>query len=406
MVLTKKLIGFLVAVIIVVFEITFIVKYYLPHSINLKIARNGIYMDNEHDPGLPSSMRINNEKKRTYFHGSQVGNTSSTKPNDTSELSYLSSSCSQLNFSVVSPLLEPNFVIKSSDLFLLVMIPSGIATSPFTARRNVIRSTWASRGLTSFLGTTWAHSWKRVFILGKSEKKLNNEIIQEADNFDDISVFNTLDNYNNLIIKTMSAFHWALNRVNPRFILKADDDVYIRLPYLISWLQEFGTKKFYGGDVKPDGTRVFRSDNKNFVAKDCLDLEFYPSYCSGPFYVLSSEALRSMFRSIHKFPAFPVEDAYIGLLAHDNKISPVKIPGFEFHGNLHGYGRCRWAWAMAIGHDLDDLQFAFIHQKLQETSKLPTAYLQCLVRDSPVFVFVAVVVSIAVLFLYLVFMCR
>ena len=399
-------IGFLVLVIIVSLEIVFIVRYNLPQNSSSTITHNDNHLDRR-DPGLlglpdlpslPSSLRVNiTEKKSTHFPGSQMANVSSKKTNHTFALPSLHSSCSQLDFSVVSPLLEPNFTKTTSNLFLLVLIPSGIAASPFSARRNVIRNTWTNKT---------SHDWKRVFILGKSGEELDSEVKQEADNFNDILILNTSDNYNNLIIKIISAFQWAITRVNSRFILKADDDVYVRLPYLISWLQEIGMEKFYGGHVKPNGTRVFRDNNKNYVAKDCLEQEFYPSYCSGPFYVLSSKALSLMLLSVPKFPAFPVEDAYIGLLAHDNGISAVKIPGFEFRGNLHGYGNCWWAWSMAIGHDLDDSQFAYVHQKLRETAalKLPTVYHQCLVRDSPVSVFIVVVVSIALVFLYFFFM--
>lgn len=300
--------------------------------------------------------------------------------------------CSQLNFTFVSHLVEPHLEEKSSNPFLLVLIMSGVHYS-FRLRRNSIRSSWGSKFNHGALRT-----WERVFVLGTTQDtQLQSAIRNESAKFNDILLLDIEDNYDNLVIKTFSGFLWGTVHINPRYILKADDDVYVRIPYLISWLDYYGTDIFYGGDVKAKGTEVIRDANlKNRVTRDCMVEDYYPPYCSGPFYVVSSNALRLIFQSIKKLKAILVEDAYIGRLARESGFTPVNIPGFYFE-NIKQTGRCKWASAVALGHNFEFLEYSYIQKKLQEHSNLPRYYVQCLVGECTKYVLLFVS-AIALLF--------
>lgn len=70
---------------------------------------------------------------------------------------------------------------------------------------------------------------------GKSyNESLDSQIKEEARDFNDILAGNFRDTYINLVIKLFMGFAWA-KKINCRFVLKADDDVYVHLPKLISW---------------------------------------------------------------------------------------------------------------------------------------------------------------------------
>lgn len=297
--------------------------------------------------------------------------------------------CSQLTFSFVSHITQPNLDNRNKNLFLLVLITSGVAKSYMT-RRNSVRETWGNEAKHQAV-----KDWKRVFVLGRTQAI---EIQQEASTFNDILVLNMTDNYNNLVIKVFSGLLWSVLHVNPRFILKADDDVYVRIPYLISWLENHGSDNFYGGHIIPKGMRVNRSATwKNQVLKDCLAEDYYPAYCSGPFYVLSSRILPLIFQNVPKWTAFPAEDAYLAILARENGIKPVSITGFELR-KLADYGTCNWASAIALGHRFDLLELLFIEKRLQGTSELPRDYYKCLVNDWAVIIFLILFPSIFSLF--------
>ena len=315
-------------------------------------------------------------------------------------LKNISTRCSQLTFGLVSHTMQPRFDKKSENPFLLVLITSGVENLHRT-RRNGVRNTWCNE-----VNHQASRVWKRVFVLGKTQvPQLGKEIKQESAIFNDVLVLDIEDNYGNLIIKSYSGLLWGLVHVNPRFILKADDDVYVRIPYLVSWLNYYATERFYGGHVIR-GAYVRRTTNmKNRVARDCMEEDRYAPYCSGAFYVVSSNALPLILQSVRKWTAIPVEDAYMGLLARESGLKPVDIPGFEFR-NIRDYGRCNWASAVALGHGYKDiLPYAYVESKLQEHSHLPRYYYECLATEWAGFILVigipsnvVVIVSICVKF--------
>ncbi|KAJ7376706.1 Beta-1,3-galactosyltransferase 1 [Desmophyllum pertusum] len=301
-------------------------------------------------------------------------------------LKNIRTSCSQLAFSFVSHITQPHFDNNNNtNLFLLVLVTSGVEKSYLT-RRNSVRNTWGNEA-----SHPASRDWKRVFLLGRIQ---STEIDQESSEFNDILVLNMTDNYNNLVIKVFSGLLWSMIHVNPHFILKADDDVYVRIPYLITWLENYGGDTFYGGHVIPDGAEVNREVTwKNQILKDCLAEDYFPPYCSGPFYVISSSILPSLFQSVQNWTAFPAEDAYIGILARENGLKPVSMPGFDLR-QLKDYGKCTWASAIALGHRFDLLELSFVEKKLQETSRLPRDYYKCLMNDWAVTIFLIIIPSI------------
>lgn len=304
-------------------------------------------------------------------------------------LKNIRSQCSQLTFSFVSHVIPPHFDEKDlTSVFLLVLTVSG-AGKLNRERRDVIRKTWANK-----TRHRASRLWKHIFVLGKThDSELDKEIEQESSASNDVLVLDVAETYDNLVIKTFSGLFWGLVHINPRLILKTDDDVYIRIPYLITWLELYATELFYGGFSIGDGQVRRSASQKNYVTKDCLDIEYYPPYCSGPFYVVSARALRSIFQSMKKWKAILAEDAYMGILAHESGLPAVDIPGFNPFRSLQDYGRCHWSSAVALGHSFNCLEFSFVENKLQEYSDLPRYYYQCLMRDWAAFIFLFLIPS-------------
>ena len=287
------------------------------------------------------------------------------------------SQCSQLTFSFASHVTQPTFHTNNTSIFLLVLITSGVGKL-YSERRNSVRNTWGDKSIKS-----GQRNWERVFVIGKAlSAEHSEEIRQEAAFFEDILVLNMTDSYKNLVIKILSELLWSLIHVNPRFILKADDDVYVHVPGLLSWLDNYANNnyagdKLYGGFVIGDGEVRRGEKRKNRVARDCLAKDFYPPYCTGAFYVLSTDILPSLFKAVERRPAFPVEDAYMGILAQEIGLQPVDIPGFYFRKKVTDYGRCDFASAIAVGHNLGLVEFSFVAKNLEQTKQLPKSYYKC-----------------------------
>ena len=292
------------------------------------------------------------------------------------------SQCSQLTFSFASHVTQPTLHTNNTSIFLLVLITSGVGKL-YSERRNSVRNTWGDKSIKS-----GQRNWERVFVIGKAlSAEQSEEIRQEAAFFEDILVLDMTDSYKNLVIKILSELLWSLIHVNPRFILKADDDVYVHVPGLLSWLDNYANNnyannnyagdKLYGGFVIGDGEVRRGEKRKNRVARDCLAKDFYPPYCTGAFYVLSTDILPSLFKAVERRPAFPVEDAYMGILAQEIGLQPVDIPGFYFRKKVTDYGRCDFASAIAVGHNLGLVEFSFVAKNLEQTKQLPKSYYKC-----------------------------
>ena len=293
------------------------------------------------------------------------------KANDTMNLLPIDSfrsSCSQSNFTFASPILEPHLSEKEKDFFLLIFIMSSPGRTVSLERRNVIRGTWAWH-----LGRIISKRWRYVFLLGNSNRsEINSDIKSEARLYNDIMLLNFTDSYDNLVIKVLSGLRWAFMHGNARFILKADDDVYVRIPRLISWLNKHASNKFYGGHIfhTSQVRRFNSSETLNLVAEDCYPKKHYPSYAAGPIYVLSSDAIPILFRKMHKWKVFPVEDAYLGLLAETAGIKPVIIPGFQYFNSKTYPSMCHWASSVAFGHRFNSTDIRLLHRKAQEVEEL------------------------------------
>lgn len=116
-------------------------------------------------------------------------------------------------------------------------------------------------------------------------------------------------------------------------------------------------------------------ESKHHVARDCLAENFYPSYCIGAAYVISTDVPPQMFEAVERRAAFPVEDAYVGILAQEIGLQPADIPGFNFRKKLTNYQRCDFASAIAIGHSFGLEEFIYVAQNMERTRQLPRSFI-------------------------------
>ena len=107
---------------------------------------------------------------------------------------------------------------------------------------------------------------------------------------------------------------WLASVMGVQVIVKVDDDIYLHIPKMIWWL-----KMIYDGKVQDwVEFKVIRDPkHKWFVSEQFLNDSWIPPYCNGPFYILSKSAFLGLLKvsSYEGLTHFPLEDAYIGILA-------------------------------------------------------------------------------------------
>ncbi|EDO31852.1 predicted protein, partial [Nematostella vectensis] len=134
-----------------------------------------------------------------------------------------------------------------------------------------------------------------VFTLGKTQNKTLNElVIKEANTYNDILIGDFEDIYFNLLIKTFMSHVWAAEQ-RCSYILKTDDDVYVKVPSLIAWLVRTRRRtRFYGGHVYT-GYIVGRvKGHKWSISKRYYEQHIFPPFCAGAFHVVSADVVALM----------------------------------------------------------------------------------------------------------------
>lgn len=263
------------------------------------------------------------------------------------------------NFHIISPYVEPRGYFEE-DLFILVVVSSSPKKQENVERRNAIRRTWGK------FDRTQKYKWKVVFMMGKdSSKHMNDRIMAEHEKYGDLLIGDYTDTYRNITTKLLMAFQWA-SRIKCNYILKTDSDVYIDIPKLIKWLIVQRDKNSFYGGVLYRGIVVRNTAHRHYVTKDDLSLDYYPQFCKGSMYVLSARLIPKMVDLSRQVTRIGPDDAYIGILADQLGISPVRIEGLLQKSYLHRFvyfiSYCELRDLIGIGDSLTPSQVNYIHE--------------------------------------------
>jgi len=215
--------------------------------------------------------------------------------------------------------------------------------------RNTIRETWGKSIATR------NKTWKVFFALGMVDNQNDNEAnLQEALTYNDVIIGNFTDKYINLVIKTFMSHYWASTKLSCSYVLKTDDDVYVRIPGLIKWLVKSGSpQSLYGGYISPFHVVPRDPCSKWYISREQYSEHTWPPFCHGAYHVLSSNIIAKYLNYTHIRRPFHADDAYIGVASNDLGINAIQIPGFKV--DLEVKERTNWELitSFAIGHKLD-----------------------------------------------------
>ncbi|EDO39939.1 predicted protein [Nematostella vectensis] len=246
-------------------------------------------------------------------------------------------------------------------VFLLILITSHPKAS---SRRDLIRKTWAGTSKSKYLtglpakSTNVSPTYPQstiycVFTVGfANDAGIDRYVERESNRFGDILRINKRESYRNLVEKIQGSFEWALS-VKPQYILKADDDVYVNMPKLISWLHSPRIPpKIYAGFVHYRAFIQRDPSHRWFVSRSLFPEGRFPPYCGGPFYLFSGNILQKIHKASLKQKRFAVEDAYFGVLARRIGIRPFDV------------GRTLWFW----DKELDLTSTSWTNTRLRNTA--------------------------------------
>ena len=197
-------------------------------------------------------------------------------------------------------------VAKRIQTFLLTMI---ISAPQNKQRRDSIRRTWKN---------SYVEQGKQFLVkfvigtlgLGDEDKK---SLVTESEQYNDVLLLTDhIDSYNNLTRKVLHMFVWADHSVNFSYLLKTDDDAFVRLDAIESELKartSNESKPLYWGYSARDKIPHKQGKWKEEHWDICKE---YLPYVLGGGYVLSTELIHRVAISADGLVLYSNEDVSVG----------------------------------------------------------------------------------------------
>ena len=276
-------------------------------------------------------------------------------------------------------------IVQETNGLLLMLIIS----APFhTNERHVVRQTWLSylvnnsrslgrSNVRAFKDPTDAandliiHYW---FVCGHyydNESKIEGAVNNESNVYGDILRLEYTESYILLVHKTLSSLRFA-SKMDVRFVLKIDDDVYLHFPRMIWWLRTASLpEKLYGGYLLTKAKPIRKPLHKWHVSKQHYNKTYFPPYCNGPFYFMSrAVVLEVLEASFTEGSSFPLEDVFIGILAQKVGVKPIQLKDIGVYIQVRIPPKAWKNWKdsnlikyYAVGHGLTREQMFGFHSR-------------------------------------------
>ena len=224
-----------------------------------------------------------------------------------------------------------NIMGQPDDLFLVVLISS---LPRHFESRDAIRKTWGKQ--TEVLG----EKIKVLFIMGLTQKdtvEVQKRVYEEDKMYGDIIQASFTESFQNLTLKVIMGLKWVTEHcVHAKYMYKGDDDMFVNFNNIIRYIKDArakgGMSKSILGSVLFRSVRVRRKESKYYVSDDVYRGRYFPPYCSGGGYIISTDIIPAMYKHALTTPFIPIDDAYQGILGDKVGAKPVYHAGFKNWG--------------------------------------------------------------------------
>ncbi|GFS24902.1 beta-1,3-galactosyltransferase 1-like [Elysia marginata] len=249
---------------------------------------------------------------------------------------------------------------KDKEVDIVISVPSRVES--FEQRQGV-RETWGQ------IARDAANKTVLLFFFGETaDQELQKKLENESRVYGDIVQENFVDSYLNLSLKSVAIVRWtSLFCPHSKFLLKADDDMYINVPLLLSMLRiqlERGPL-FILGRVHHGVSPYRYVSHKWFVPYSQYKYKQFPNYVSGTAYSMSTAAAMRIYLESSFVPLINMEDTYIsGILADSASVPRVHDIKFNGHARLQPTG-CAFR-EMVTAHGFSTEEMKTIHKELND----------------------------------------
>ncbi|KAK3146421.1 hypothetical protein QOZ80_3BG0265840 [Eleusine coracana subsp. coracana] len=209
----------------------------------------------------------------------------------------------QRNLELLIEFKAPPLAEDHVELFIGILS----AGNHFTERM-ALRRSWMSSVRNS------SKTVARFFVALNGRNEVNEDLKKEADFFGDIVIVPFEDSYDLVVLKTVAICDYVANVVRAKYVMKCDDDTFVRLDSLMAEVKKIPEgKSFYLGNMNYYH-RPLR-EGKWAVSYEEWPFEAYPPYADGAGYIFSSNTANFVVSEMEKgkLNLFKMEDVSMGM---------------------------------------------------------------------------------------------
>ncbi|KAI5055138.1 hypothetical protein GOP47_0030283 [Adiantum capillus-veneris] len=184
-----------------------------------------------------------------------------------------------------------------------------LSSSNHFAERMAIRSTWfQDRRIQS------AEVVARFFVALHRDTEINIQMKKEAEYYGDMVILPFMDEYDLVVLKTLAICEYGIRNVTTKYIMKCDDDTFIRVDAVLDELMTVKqAESLYMGNMNMFH-RPLRMGKWAVTFEEWPDEE-YPTYANGPGYIISRNIASFILAQKRRkeLELFKMEDVSMGL---------------------------------------------------------------------------------------------
>ncbi|XP_075506920.1 beta-1,3-galactosyltransferase GALT1-like [Primulina tabacum] len=216
--------------------------------------------------------------------------------------------------------LKPVTLPPQTELNLFI----GVLSTPNNLRRRMaVRRTWMQ-----YPAVRSGKVAVRFFVGLNKNHTVNKELWDEAQTFEDIQLMPFVDNYSLITWKTIAICIYGTDVVSAKFIMKTDDDSFVRVDEVLNTLDRINVTHglLYGliySNLEPHREPA----SKWYTTLEEWPDDKYPPWASGPGYVVSKDIAEAVSKKHREgqLKMFKLEDVAMGIWILDMKNKGLQV---------------------------------------------------------------------------------
>ncbi|KAM3406763.1 hypothetical protein ACQJBY_000684 [Aegilops geniculata] len=209
--------------------------------------------------------------------------------------------------------------VPKKRIFLLVGV---FSTGNNFKRRMALRRTWMQ-----YESVRSGEVAVRFFTGLHKNEQVNMELWREAQLYGDIQFMPFVDYYTLITLKTVAICIFGTKIMPAKYIMKTDDDAFVRIDEVISSLKKANPHGLLYGLMSFQSSPHRDKDSKWFISPKEWPVETYPPWAHGPGYIISRDIAKFVVQGHQErtLQLFRLEDVAMGIWIQQYKDSGQQV---------------------------------------------------------------------------------